>query len=72
MLQKLLQGFSKVVRPANWIIFLSGIVLIFVGLYLAFFSNQDLLTTIILTIQGVQLAVEGYGEVKEDEEEIDT
>lgn len=65
--RKVLKIFGKVIKPANWIIFSSGIILIFVGLGLLLFSAQDKLTSVILTIQGVQLMVEGYGEVKDDE-----
>lgn len=70
MIQAFLTWFGKIVRPANWIIFLSGIILFFVATYLWFFTTQDRLTVAILGIQGIQLTVEGYGEVKEDEEAI--
>jgi hypothetical protein len=65
---KVLRVFGLIIRPANWFIFLAGIALMLFAPYLWFFSDQDRLTIGILFIQGVQLLVEGYGEVKDDED----
>ena len=65
---KVLRVFGLIIRPANWFIFLAGIALMLFAPYLRFFSYQDRLTIGILFIQGVQLLVEGYGEVKDDED----
>lgn len=65
---KVLKIFGKVIRPANWFIFLSGILLMVVAPAVWFFLKQDTLTSGVLFIQGVQLVVEGYGEIKADED----
>lgn len=64
---KVLRLFGLVIRPANWFIFLAGVALMIFAPVLWFTSDQDPLTIGILFIQGVQLLVEGYGEVKDDE-----
>lgn len=64
---KVLRIFGMVIRPANWFIFLAGIALMIFAPVLWFTTDQDRLTLGILFVQGVQLLVEGYGEVKDDE-----
>lgn len=65
---KVLRVFGLIIRPANWFIFVAGIVLMIGAPLLWRFTDQDWLTVLILFIQGVQLLVEGYGEVKDDED----
>ena len=65
---KVLRIFGLVIRPANWFIFLAGLALIVGAPALWLWTDQDWLTVLILFIQGVQLLVEGYGEVKDDED----
>jgi lysylphosphatidylglycerol synthetase-like protein (DUF2156 family) len=65
---KVLRIFGLVIRPANWFIFLAGLALIVLAPVLWLRTDQDWLTVLILFIQGVQLLVEGYGEVKDDED----
>ena len=65
---KVLRLFGMVIRPANWFIFLAGIGLMMFAPALLIWTDQDWLTVMILFIQGVQLLVEGYGEVKDDED----
>jgi len=65
---KVLRVFGLIIRPANWFIFIAGLVLMVVAPCLLIWTDQDWLTVTILFIQGVQLLVEGYGEVKDDED----
>ena len=65
---KVLRLFGLVIRPANWFIFLAGIALMIGAPILWWTTDQDWLTILILFIQGVQLLVQGYGEVKDDED----
>lgn len=65
---KVLRVFGLIIRPANWFIFGAGVVLMIVAPSLLIWTDQDWLTVCILFIQGVQLLVEGYGEVKDDED----
>jgi lysylphosphatidylglycerol synthetase-like protein (DUF2156 family) len=65
---KVLRIFGLVIRPANWFIFIAGLALMVLAPYLWLRTEQDWLTVLILFIQGVQLLVEGYGEVKDDED----
>ena len=65
---KVLRIFGMVIRPANWFIFVAGLALLVLTPILAFTTDQDWLTLGILFVQGVQLLVEGYGEVKDDED----
>lgn len=64
---RVLRIFGLVIRPANWFIFLAGIALMVLSPILWWATDQDWLTILILFIQGVQLLVQGYGEVKDDE-----
>lgn len=66
--RRVLNIFGRVIRPANWFIFTSGIVLMIIAPIVFAVANLDPLGSAILFIQGVQLAVEGYGEIKEDED----
>ena len=65
---KVLRIFGWVIRPANWFIFGAGFLLALGAPVLLFWHGQDPLAVFILFIQGVQLLVEGYGEVKDDED----
>lgn len=65
---KVLRVFGLIIRPANWFIFLAGIILMILAPVLYWTTGQDWLTILILFIQGVQLLVQGYGEVKDDED----
>lgn len=65
---KVLFVFGRVIRPANWLIFGAGVVLMFVAPLVFFLLDLDALGSSILFIQGVQLMVEGYGNVKQDED----
>jgi hypothetical protein len=65
---KVLNVFGRVIRPANWIIFGSGVLLAIAAPFIYALLDQDALTSLILWVQGVQLMVEGYGEVKGDED----
>jgi hypothetical protein len=64
---RVLRIFGLVIRPANWFIFVAGLVLM-IGAPFLLALNQEWLTVLILFIQGVQLLVEGYGNVKDDED----
>lgn len=67
--RKVLTIFGKAIRPANWTIFISGILLIPIGIATLWW---DLPTTVIgailISLQGVDFLISGYGEVKEDED----
>lgn len=65
---KVLHVFGMVIRPANWFIFVAGLALMIGAPILWWAADQEWLTVLILFIQGVQLLVEGYGEVKDDED----
>jgi hypothetical protein len=65
---KVLRVFGLVIKPANWFIFLAGVGLMAGAPILWWTTDQDWLTILILFIQGVQLLVQGYGEVKDDED----
>jgi hypothetical protein len=65
---KVLRVFGLVIRPANWFIFLAGVALMVATPVIGALTRPDFLTLCILFIQGVQLLVEGYGNVKEDED----
>lgn len=65
---KVLRVFGVIIRPANWFIFLAGIILMILAPVIMWTTGQDWLTVLILFIQGVQLLVQGYGEVKDDED----
>lgn len=64
----MLRIFGKVIRPANWIIFGAGVLLLLTAPFIYVLLDQEALTSLILWVQGVQLMVEGYGEVKDDED----
>lgn len=66
--RKVLLIFGRVIRPANWFIFLAGFALMAIAPVVFWLANLDPLGSAILFIQGVQLAVEGYGEIKDDED----
>lgn len=65
--RKVLRIFGKVIRPANWFIFIAGFLLLILAPSAFWLFNLDGLGVVILAIQGVQLMVEGYGEIKDDE-----
>ena len=65
---KVLRIFGLVIRPANWFIFIAGVGLIIFAPFVWWLMDESWLATLILFIQGVQLLVEGYGEVKDDED----
>lgn len=66
--RRVLRIFGRVIRPANWIIFSAGIVLMVVAPVVFWLSDEGLLTCAILWVQGIQLSVEGYGQIKDDED----
>lgn len=68
--KKVLTVFGLIIKPANWAIFISGIVLLLAAPVVGWAYRLGFGATAILTIQGLQLMVEGYGNVKQDEDEI--
>jgi uncharacterized protein involved in response to NO len=64
--RKVLRVFGLIIRPANWFIFIAGIALMLTAPFLSHLPTA-VVGVVILFIQGVQLLVEGYGEVKDDE-----
>lgn len=64
---KVLRVFGLIIRPANWFIFLAGLALMLTAPFLSNLPTA-VVAVAILFIQGVQLLVEGYGNVKEDED----
>lgn len=66
--RKVLRIFGRVIRPANWTIFISGIVLIPVGIATLWFDlSLKVLGAVLISLQGVDFLISGYGEVKDDE-----
>ena len=65
--KRVLTIFGRVIKPANWFIFLSGIALMVAApiLYIVLDLGFEV---VLFFIQGVQLVVEGYGEIKGDED----
>jgi hypothetical protein len=70
--RKVLRIFGRVIRPANWTIFISGAVLIPVGLATLWLDlSLKILGAILISLQGVDFLISGYGNVKADEEDLD-
>lgn len=66
--KKVLRVFGKVIRPANWIIFISGFVLVIYGISTLWLDlSVEAIGAILIALQGIDFAISGYGEVKEDE-----
>jgi ABC-type transport system involved in cytochrome bd biosynthesis fused ATPase/permease subunit len=66
--RKVLRIFGRVYSPANWAIFLSGFVVLLLAFAMIWVDiSAKLLAILTLMILGLQLAVDGYSEVKDDE-----
>lgn len=69
--KRVLRIFGRIIRPANWTIFISGIVLVPLGVLTIWFKlSLEVIGAVLISLQGVQLLVEGYGNVKDDEPDI--
>ena len=67
--RKVLRIFGRVIRPANWIIFISGIVLIPLGIATVWFNlSLEAIGAILISLQGFDFLISGYGEVKASED----
>lgn len=67
--RKVLRIFGRAIRPANWTIFISGVLLIPIGIATLWFNlSLEVIGAILISLQGIDFMVSGYGEVKEDEE----
>lgn len=66
--RRVLRIFGKVIRPANWIMFLLGVVFVVIAVYQLAWGGASLMDFLILLSTGLTLAGQGYGEVKEDED----
>lgn len=64
---KVLRVFGVVIRPANWLIFIAGIVIMILAPYL-WWRGDGFIESLILFVTGLTLLVQGYGEVKDDED----
>ena len=66
--RKVLTIFGRVIRPANWAIFISGVVLIPLGVLTIWFKlSLEVIGAVLISLQGLDFLISGYGEVKEDE-----
>ena len=66
--QKVIRVFGKVIKPANWTIFISGLVLIPLGVATIWFNlSLELIVAVLISLQGFDFLISGYGNVKEDE-----
>jgi len=66
--QKVIRVFGKVIKPANWTIFISGLVLIPLGVATIWFNlSLELIGAVLISLQGFDFLISGYGNVKEDE-----
>jgi len=67
--RKVLRVFGRVIKPANWTIFISGVVLIPLGVATIWFKlSLEVLGAILISLQGLDFLISGYGNVKEDED----
>lgn len=67
--RKVLRVFGKVIRPANWIIFISGFLLVFYGASTLWWEiSPKTVGAILIALQGIDFAISGYGEIKDDED----
>jgi hypothetical protein len=67
--KKVLTVFGRAIRPANWTIFISGIVLIPLGIGTIWIKLPlEIIGAVLISLQGVDFLVSGYGEVKADED----
>lgn len=67
--RKVLKVFGKVIRPANWTIFISGVLLIPLGVATLWFElSLEALGAILITLQGVDFLISGYGNVVDEED----
>jgi hypothetical protein len=67
--KRVLKVFGRVIRPANWTIFISGLVLIPIGVASLWWElGLEVLGAILISLQGVDFLISGYGEVKDDED----
>ena len=64
---KVLRIFGVVIRPANWLIFIAGIIIVCLAPWL-WSQGEGLIESLILFVTGLTLLVQGYGEVKDDED----
>ena len=66
---QVLNIFGKVIRPANWTIFISGILLVPLGIATLWWDlGVEMIGAILISLQGFDFMVSGYGEVKDDED----
>jgi len=67
--RKVLRVFGRVIRPANWTIFVSGVLLIPLGMATIWWTlSLEVIGAILISLQGLDFLISGYGEVKDDEE----
>lgn len=67
--RRVLNVFGMVIKPANWTIFISGIVLIPLGISTIWMElDVVVIGAILISLQGVDFLISGYGNVKEDED----
>lgn len=64
---KVLRVFGLVIRPANWLIFIAGFLIMGLAPYL-WARGDGFIESLILFVTGLTLVVQGYGEVKDDED----
>lgn len=64
---KVLRVFGLVIRPANWLIFIAGFLIMGLAPYL-WVRGDGFIESLILFVTGLTLVVQGYGEVKDDED----
>lgn len=67
--KKVLTIFGYAIRPANWTIFISGIFLIPLGISTIWLKLPlEVIGAVLISLQGVDFLVSGYGNVKQDED----
>lgn len=67
--RRVLRVFGRMIRPANWTIFIAGILLIPLGISTLWFDlDVKIIGAILISLQGFDFLISGYGEVKDDED----
>lgn len=68
--RKIIRAFGIVIRPANWTMFISGVAIMVSAPVLGAILDWEFVEGFIVWIGGINLAVEGYGNIKDDEDDI--
>lgn len=66
--RKVLKVFGRVIRPANWLMFLLGVFFVLMAFFQFIFRQIAFIDFLILLATGLALAGQGYGEIKDDED----